>query len=90
MKMEHYGEITSMLDDLCQLLSDGLMFCIQGRKKKMKENEKKISEQKEVIDKYIEKNNIDLNEYKEIYLARIYQWVLIDGVNVQRKYERRR
>lgn len=55
MKMEHYGEITSMLDDLCQLLSDGLMFCIQGRKKKMKENEKKISEQKEVIDKYIEK-----------------------------------
>lgn len=90
MKTEHYGEITSMLDDLCQLLSDGLMFCIQGRKKKMKENEKKISEQKEVIDKYIEKNNIDLNEYKEIYLARIYQWVLIDGVNVQRKYERRR
>lgn len=55
MKMEHYGEITSMLDDLCQLLSDGLMFCIQGRKKKMKENERKISEQKEVIDKYIEK-----------------------------------
>lgn len=90
MKTEHYGEITSMLDDLCQLLSDGLMFCIQGRKKKMKENEKKISEQKEVIDKYIEKNNIDLNEYKEIYLARIYQWELIDGVNVQRKYERRR
>lgn len=90
MKTEHYGEITSMLDDLCQLLSDGLMFCIQGRKKKMKENEKKISEQKEVIDKYIEKNNIDLNEYKEIYLARIYQWVNIDGVNVQRKYERRK
>ena len=82
MKTEHYGEITSMLDDLCQLLSDGLMFCIQGRKK--------ISEQKEVIDKYIKKNNIDLNEYKEIYLARIYQWALIDGVNVQRKYERRR
>lgn len=73
MKTEHYGEITSMLDDLCQLLSDGLMFCIQGRKKKMKENEKKISEQKEIIDKYIEKNNIDLNEYKEIYLARMYQ-----------------
>lgn len=90
MKMEHYGEITSMLDDLCQLLSDGLMFCIQGRKKKMKENEKKISEQKEVIDKYIEKNNIDLNEYKEIYLARIYQWANIDGANIQRKYERRR
>lgn len=90
MKMEHYGEITSMLDDLCQLLSDGLMFCIQGRKKKMKENERKISEQKEVIDKYIEKNNIDLNEYKEIYLARMYQWENIDGVNVQRKYERRR
>ena len=89
MKTEHYGEITSMLDDLCQLLSDGLMFCIQGRKK-MEENEKKISEQKEVIDKYIKKNNIDLNEYKEIYLARIYQWALIDGVNVQRKYERRR
>lgn len=56
----------------------------------MKENEKKISEQKETIDKYIEKNNIDLNEYKEIYLARIYQWANIDGVNVQRKYERRR
>lgn len=55
MKTEHYGKITSMLDDLCQLLSDGLMFCIQGRKKKMKENEKKISEQKETIDKYIEK-----------------------------------
>ena len=90
MKTEHYGEITSMLDDLCQLLSDGLMFCIQGRKKKMKENEKKISEQKEVIDKYIEKNNIDLNEYKEIYLSRMYQWALIDGFNVQRKYERRR
>lgn len=90
MKMEHYGKITSMLDDLCQLLSDGLMFCIQGRKKKMKENEKKILEQKEVIDKYIEKNNIDLNEYKEIYLARMYQWVNIDGVNVQRKYERRK
>lgn len=90
MKTEHYGEITSMLDDLCQLLSDGLMFYIQGRKKKMKENEKKILEQKEVIDKYIEKNNIDLNEYKEIYLARMYQWALIDRVNVQRKYERRR
>ena len=90
MKMEHYGKITSMLDDLCQLLSDGLMFCIQGRKKKMKENEKKISEQKEIIDKYIEKNNIDLNEYKEIYLARMYQWANIDGVNVQRKYERRK
>lgn len=90
MKMEHYGEITSMLDDLCQLLSDGLMFCIQGRKKKMKENKKKISEQKEIIDKYIEKNNIDLNEYKEIYLARMYQWANIDGANIQRKYERRR
>lgn len=45
---------------------------------------------KEIIDKYIEKNNIDLNEYKEIYLARMYQWANIDGVNVQRKYERRR
>ena len=86
MKMEHYGKITSMLDDLCQLLSDGLMFCIQGRKKKMKENEKKISEQKEVMDKYIEKNNIDLNEYKEIYLTRMYQWANIDGVNVQCRF----
>lgn len=86
MKKEHYERLQEMLDDLCQLLSDGLMFCIQGRKKKMKENEKKILEQKEVIDKYIEKNNIDLNEYKEIYLARMYQWANIDGVNVQRKY----
>lgn len=55
MKKEHYERLQEMLDDLCQLLSDGLMFCIQGRKKKMKENEKKISEQKEIIDKYIEK-----------------------------------
>lgn len=38
MKAEHYGEITSMLDDLCQLLSDGLMFCIQDRKRKIKES----------------------------------------------------
>ena len=38
------------------------------------------------IERYVEEENIDFNEYKEMYDAAVYKWANVDGVNIQRRF----
>lgn len=90
MKKEHYERLQEMLDDLCSALSEGFALFLIGKRNEVNENGEKIDKIKKDIEKYVEEENINFNEYKEMYDTVINKWANIDGVNVQRKYERRR
>lgn len=90
MKMEHYERLQEMLDGLCSALSEGFALFLIGKGEGVNENGEKYDRMKKDIERYVEEENINFNEYKKMYDIAVNKWANIDGVNIQRKYERRR
>lgn len=86
MKKEHYERLQEMLDDLCDALSEGFAFFLIGKRKEVNENGERIDKKKKDIERYVEEENIDFNEYKEMYDAAVNKWANVDGVNIQRRF----
>lgn len=86
MKKEHYERLQEMLDDLCSALSEGFALFLMGERKEVNENGEKIDKIKKDIEKYVEEENINFNEYKEMYDTAVNKWANVDGVNIQRRF----
>lgn len=86
MKKEHYERLQEMLDDLCDALSEGFALFLIGKGKEVNENGEKYDRMKKDIERYVEEENIDFNEYKEMYDAAVNKWANVDGVNIQRRF----
>ena len=86
MKKEHYERLQEMLDDLCSALSEGFALFLIGKRNEVNENGEKIDKIKKDIEKYVEEENINFNEYKEMYDTAVNKWANIDGVNIQRRF----
>lgn len=86
MKKEHYERLQEMLDDLCDALSEGFTLFLIGKRKEVNENGERIDKKKKDIERYVEEENIDFNEYKEMYDAAVNKWANVDGVNIQRRF----
>lgn len=86
MKKEHYERLQEMLDDLCSALSEGFILFLKGKGKEVRENGEKYDRIKKDIERYIEEENIDYNEYKQMYDIAINKWANVDGVNIQRRF----
>ncbi|WP_288709681.1 hypothetical protein [uncultured Clostridium sp.] len=86
MKKEHYERLQEMLDDLCSALSEGFALFLIGKRNEVNENGEKIDKIKKDIEKYVEEENINFNEYKEMYDTAVNKWANVDGVNIQRRF----
>lgn len=86
MKKEHYERLQEMLDDLCDALSEGFALFLIGKRKEVNENGERIDKKKKDIERYVEEESIDFNEYKEMYDTAVNKWANVDGVNIQRRF----